>query len=349
MDLPSKEFLLHKIFSGTTAINIDGVDYTVKHPERVDRYKAQCAYNNCVLRNRYKNWYTKKTVLNLLDEQEIFLYSEEEKLKKLGKDLDQLKLQLFQSMLDTERTAFIRKSLDRVKTLMARLNDAKHALDYLTLEGYASLEKSQYMIAVTLFYENGQKVFSDNYQAEDTNGLIEQCILELSKNQVTTEQSRELARTEPWRNYWGSDKNNVFGKPAIDLTEEQRSLVLYSKMYDGAYEHPECPDDNVVEDDDMFDGWMIFQRRKREKSKTAKHVDSIIGQKQREAEELFIPSQTQSSAQRIHDMNNAQGKMVRRQREKVLKKVGTARDSQFPDRRQQIITQANREFSEKVR
>ena len=48
-------------------------------------------------------------------------------------------------------------------------------------------------------------------------------------------------------------------------------------------------------------------------------------------------------------MNNAQGKMVRRQREKVLKKVGTARDSQFPDRRQQIITQANREFSEKVR
>ena len=28
---------------------------------------------------------------------------------------------------------------------------------------------------------------------------------------------------------------------------------------------------------------------------------------------------------------------------------GKARDSQFPDRKQQIITQANREFAEKVR
>ena len=68
---------------------------------------------------------------------------------------------------------------------------------------------------------------------------------------------------------------------------------MYSKLYDGAYEHPECPEDSVIQDDDMFDGWMIFQRRKREKSKTAKQVDSVIGAKQREAEELFIPSPNQ--------------------------------------------------------
>ena len=173
--------------------------------------------------------------------------------------------------------------------------------------------------------------------------------MEIGRNQITTAQSRELARSEPWRNYWGSDKSNLFGRPAIDLTEEQRSLVLYSKMYDGAYEHPDCPEEDVIKDDDMFDGWMIFQRRKREKKKTANQVDSVLGAKQREAEELFIPKQNQDGAQKIHEMNTHESRIRRKQRDQVIQKVGSARDSQFPDRKQQIVTQANREFADKVR
>tara|TARA_Y100001963_G_scaffold29303_2_gene39815 strand:+ start:7190 stop:8239 length:1050 start_codon:yes stop_codon:yes gene_type:complete len=349
MDSDTREFLLHRIFSATTTIDMNGVAYIVKHPTRMDRYKAQRVYNDSFDKNKYNNWYTKETIVHLLEEQGIFSSSDEEKLKKLDKDLEELKLQLFQSVLNIEKSKFIRKSLDRVKTIAAILNSSKYALDYLTLEGYASLEKTQYLIASTLFHEDGSRVFSDNYKEEDTLGLIEQCILEVSRNQITAQQSRELSRTEPWRNYWGANKTDIFGLPSIDLTEEQRSLMLYSKMYDGAYEHPECPEDSVIQDDDMFDGWMIFQRRKREKSKTAKQVDSVIGAKQREAEELFIPSPSQDGAQKIHNMNTFESKIKRQQREKVLNKNKVVKDSQFPDRRQQIITQANREFAEKVR
>ncbi len=349
MDLNTKEFLLYRIFSSITAIGIGGVDYILKHPSRIDRYKAQQVYNNSIYKNRYNNWYTRRSIQKLLEEQGIFSQEDDKKLEKLEKDLDNLKVQLFQSVLNVEKSKFIRKSLDRVKTLTAILNSSKHALDYLTLEGYASLEKSQYLIAATLCDKDGNRIFSDNYKQEDTSGLVEECILETARNQVTVAQSRELARSEPWRNYRGSDKSNIFGKPAIDLTEEQRSLVLYSKMYDGAYEHPDCPEENVIKDDDMFDGWMIFQRRKREKKKTANQVDSVIGAKQRDAEELFIPRQNQDSAQKIHEMNTYESRIKRKQRDKVIQKVGSARDSQFPDRKQQIVTQANREFAEKVR
>ena len=48
-------------------------------------------------------------------------------------------------------------------------------------------------------------------------------------------------------------------------------------------------------------------------------------------------------------MNTFESKIKRQQREKVLNKNKVVKDSQFPDRRQQIITQANREFAEKVR
>ena len=124
MDLTTREFLLHRIFSGTTTINIKGVNYIVKHPERMDRYKAQQVYNNSIYKNKYNSWYTKQTILSLLDEEGIFSPSDEEKLKKLDKDLEELKIKLFQSLLNQEKMQFIRKSLDRVKTLISILTSS---------------------------------------------------------------------------------------------------------------------------------------------------------------------------------------------------------------------------------
>ena len=349
MDLSTRESLLHSIFSGTNIVNINGVEYLIKHPTRFDRYLAERVYNKSIYENLYSHWYNKKSVLNLLNEQGIFSPADDVKLQKLDKDLEELKVQLFQALLNADKSAFVRKSLDRVKILMVILNSSKHALDYLTLEGYAALEKNQYLASIISFDMDGERIFSDDYETQDRSSLIHDIIVEMSNGQVGASISRELARTEPWRSYWGAGKDNIFGRPAIDLTEEQRSLILFSKMYDGAYEHPECPEESVINDDDLFDGWMIFQRRKREVQKTQKQVDSVVGAKQREAEELFIPTGSQDSAQKIHNMNTFEGKVKRAQRDKIIKKVGTARDSQFPDRKQQIVTQANREFAEKVR
>jgi len=349
MDLSTRESLLYRIFSGTNIIRLDGIDYLIKYPDKSIRYMAQKIYQDAVYKNRYDNWYTSKSVLNLLDSQGIFSPSDDEKLKKLDKDLEELKVQLFQSLLHPEKTRFVRKSLTKVRLLMEILSSAKHCLDYLTLEGYASLEKSQYIAANTVFYMDGSQVFIGDYKVGENSHLIRDMIIQVGSQYISTSVTRELARTEPWRSYWGSNKNDVFGKPAIELSDEQRALVLFTKMYDGAYEHSECPDEEIMEDNDLFDGWMIFQRRKREKEKTAKQVDSVIGAKQREAEELFIPTGNQSQAQKIHGMNTFEAKVKRSQRDKVIQKIGTVKDSQFPDRRQQIITQANREFAEKVR
>ena len=51
-------------------------------------------------------------------------------------------------------------------------------------------------------------------------------------------------------------------------------MVSFSRMYDGAYGSPECPPDKVIEDDDMFDGWLIDQRRTREKEQSVKRAEA---------------------------------------------------------------------------
>lgn len=344
MELSEKEFLLHRIFSGTTRIEVGDELYVINRPTITDRYKAEEVYNSTIKSNRYEEWYTKTKILKMLEMEGIFSSKDNEKLKKLEKDIEELKFQLFKSLLNVEKVKFIRSSLQKVRTFLSNLNSTKHSLDYLTLEGYASLKKSQYLASRCLSYENGEMVFSDEYMAQ-AGRLIENIIIAISSNQIEHNEIREMSRSEPWRSYWGSNKTDVFGIPAIGLTDEQRSLILYSRMYDGAYEHPECPDEKVVADDDMFDGWMIFQKRSREKKKTQKQVDSVLGPKQREAEEIFIPSSKEHS-KNIDDLNTADAAFKRRQRDSVIKKrKKNIKDSHFPDRRAQIVTQANREFA----
>ena len=44
-------------------------------------------------------------------------------------------------------------------------------------------------------------------------------------------------------------------------------------MYDNIQESMDCPTEDVINDDDMLDGWFIVQNRKREKDKKEKDVD----------------------------------------------------------------------------
>ncbi len=212
MDLSTRESLLYRIFSGTNIINLDGISYLIKNPSKSIRYRAQQVYKDAVYKNRYNNWYTKRSVLNLLDSQGIFSHSDDEKLKKLDKDLEELKVQLFQALLNPEKTNFIRKSIERVRMLMEILTSSKHCLDYLTLEGYGALKRSQYIAANTIFYMDETLVFTEDYKTEENSHLIQDIIMKIGSQQINTSITRELARTEPWRGYWGSNKNDVFGK-----------------------------------------------------------------------------------------------------------------------------------------
>jgi len=346
MDLAQREGILYRIFSGTTRLLIDGTRYIFKNPSAEDKYTAQEMYQQEIKRNRYENWHTKKTVLNFLHEEDIFTQEDEDRLKKMEDDIEELKFQLFTSMLNAEKSKFIRLTLSRTRTIMSNLLSAKGCLDHTTKEGYASLVKTQYLTGRSLFGEDGERLSEEDYTPE----LIEKVMVEVSRSSVSQAALRELARSEPWRAYWGSSgKQGVFSGIPIDYTEDQRGLILYSKMYDGAYEHPECPDDDVINDDDLFDGWMIHQRKQREGDKKKKSIESSINEKQKNAEELYVMSPNTKEANKINELNTPAAKNKRKRRDINLRKKGTMREAELPDKKQEIIMQANRQFAEKFK
>ena len=154
-----------------------------------------------------------------------------------------------------------------------------------------------------------------------------------------------MARTEPWRSTWSCKKceREVFGVPTVDLTEDQKSLVIWSTMYDNIYEHPSCPQQEIVDDDDLIDGWMIVQRKERQKSQTKLQVEDLISNdKIKNSGEVFVIGQSKSDRERIDSLNDDNAKNIKRQRLKMIQQKGFLNEADMPDTKLDLQMQSNK-------
>ena len=132
----------------------------------------------------------------------------------------------------------------------------------------------------------------------------------------------------------------------INWTDEQKTLVVLTKMYDSAYQHPECPPDSVFEDDDMFDGWMILQRRENEKTKNKNRTEKLLdGKKLNKAGEIFLVANSKEEAQNIYSLNDNNSRHIIKERENIIKNTSETIDvGQLPDVQRDLTMQTNQQF-----
>lgn len=353
MDNQTKESIIYRVVSSTHKMSVEGETYILLAPTPQQKLLANSLYSETIQKNRFQTcWMTEAQCLNMLIRNGLCGFDVDKNIKEIEKSIEDQKVKLFKSVLNAKQFAKERKTLNLVKKKYSKVLSVRHMYDHMTLKGYAEMVKRQYLIFVGLHYENGSRVWENS---DEVDGLIvEQITHQLLDSSLTPEQVREIARTEPWRGLWGIKREQIFERSVFEMTEEQKSLILFSKMYDSAYEHPECPSDKIIKDDDVFDGWLIYQQREQEKSRKTKQLDGSLKQeneKLSKADEVFLVPRkddsgnvVQKDLKEIHNMNNAEGKIIKAQRAAVVKKQGTAKDSQFLDRRVQIQQQRNQMF-----
>jgi hypothetical protein len=116
-------------------------------------------------------------------------------------------------------------------------------------------------------------------------------------------------------------------------------------MYDSAYEHPDCPNDKVIEDDDMFDGWMIYQRRENDKAKDKNRANKLLeGKNLDKAQEVFLMAKTNEEAQNIYNLNDNQSRNIIKEREKMISNLRSVEHSKLPDVQRDLVVQSNQQF-----
>ena len=214
-----------------------------------------------------------------------------------------------------------------------------------TAEYVAEISSLQHTTCCNILKKkNGKKMWPDNGYLEQSSALVSHIINLYIRSLCADSEVREMSRTDPWRSIWsvGKAEGSVFGKPSCELTEQQKALASWSRIYDSVNESSESPPEEVVKDDDMLDGWLISQHREAEDNKKKKGADEqSSGVK---GNEVFIFADSPKDASRIYSMNDAQGKSIVKQREKQVEKHKKVKVEEFLDSKLEMQQQSIEQF-----
>jgi len=339
-----REYFVSRIRSGFYNIKYDNSLIRVLTPTIEDEYYINQAYMDSYHKSLEKGLKTEDEMIEWMMDRNLWLEEDEERIKGLNKDLERLKLEIYQAANNDKLKKQIRLYLRAGEKQLSQMLSKKSRYFLNTCEGIATSERVHELIRRCSF--NGLDLCNfDLFPLEDIASLFFDMILNQS-------QVRELARSDPWRSMWAlndSQSFKLFNNSDRELSLDQKNILVWSRMYDNVQESLDCPPDDVIEDDDMLDGWFIHQKNKREKEKAESELENTMNEKVSNSDEVYIVANSQKDIDRINRLNNPHANMIKKQRESVIKAKGKAGQLDFQDEKLKIRSEQTRQFKDKFR
>lgn len=322
-------------------------------PTQEQQAISELVYRETLDDSKYSELITREQAENLLAERGIWTPKNNKQLDDLNKYLEDLKIQLYESLFKDKEKKQIRKRIKSVKGGINKSLIKKYSLDHITLESHAESARDEFLVAITIKDSYQNPVYTYENWSKTDNYILQRFLNFLQSNIINAEEYREIARTEPFRSKWSVYQNDVFAGTA-GFSPEQTALLMYSKMYDNVYEHPDRPNDDVIKDDDMLDGWFAKQRRQSEKDRSKKELEDILDKKganKGQGGEMFVVTSSQEEADKIRNVNDINEKMRMKQRAAALKQSETGRleEAKLPDVQRGLQSEAMRQMSDRFK
>lgn len=347
-----RELYVSRIIAGRTPLTINNIKLIFGQPTREQRAYANEIYREALRDAEMQGVMSQDDVMGMLYTENLWTEHDNEQLELLTTTLEDMKVELYNSWNQSNKRLSIRTHLKKGTVERDRLEIKKHAFDHLSCEGIAISAKYRFLMGSSLYYVTGQPYWPDVSRWLTPDPFIDKATEILAKERLTESKFRELAFNEPWRSYWGGRQiagRGILDVAAVDMTDDQRVLVLWSTIYDNIKESPNCPPDSVFSDDDMLDGWMIIQRRKRESDLDKNTMQENVNQKVMNSDEVFFMAETVEDARKIEKMNDPVAKMIKNQRMSYLKQKSEVHEIFMPDTYQRLQTAATQKASEHFR
>lgn len=333
------ELLLYRILSGKLIFFYNNEKYELRPANSLLRYEAQIIYDNILNEEKYSEWIREENVPRLLIGLGLWTKDTMTIISDLEKKIDNAKVDLYKTAILTDKQKPIRKRLSEYKNQFSMIMGQKIEMIGNTLEGYGNAIKNEHIICHTL-YKNNKRVFKDvSSNDENSYTFFNNLVNEINKYSISVENFKELARNQIWKSYWTCNKENPFNCSISELTDDQKTLINISRMYDSVYDHPESPTEKVIEDDDMLDGWMILQKRKADQSKSQQKFDNL-NPKLKNAQEVFIMTNGKESYEEVMSLNSEESKHKLKEKVSFINAHGSVNDSSLPDVRRDMHNQA---------
>lgn len=343
------DFYINRILCGYLIFFCNGERYELQYPSNQLKYEANIIYNNIINDEKYGEWIREENIIRVLIMLGLWTSGTEKEIEKIEKKIENLKVDLYNNFMNKDMKNKIRNNLRSAEDHLSRILNIKNEFSSNTLEGYASSIKHEFIVCNTL-QKNKKLVFNiDDVKNNSSYQYFNQLINEINQHNISIKTYKNIARSGIWRSYWNCNKDKILNKQVIDWTDEQRSLINITKMYDNIYEHPECPDDKVIEDDDVLEGWLIVQKRKVSKNKLQQNLDNA-NPKLKNAQEVFVFAHDQETTEEVLNLNS--GEALHRMREKFdyIKntKAEQIEELSLPDVKREAINQTNQALKQRM-
>lgn len=325
------ENLIVRILSGKQIIRIDNIVYELRPSSSDLKLEASYIYESSYNDHLYdESFISQDDAETMLYDMGILYAQFDGDVTSIEKNIENNKVDLYNNFFDRTKKKQIKQKITSLNKRYSQLLSYKHMLDFLTLENYCSNIKNSFLICNSLyFYKTDNLVF--DFDKTD-NLLFDKITNEISNNLLDMTTLKFLARSDYWRNYYTVNKNELFPYSASELTDEQKGILSLSLMYERIYEHPDCPERDIIEDDDALDGWMIHQQRENKRQKKEKGVNNLLSGKAKNAQEVFLMANSNEQKEDIVGLNTEASNLRRQNKLKeVLSSEGPIADSKLSD------------------
>jgi hypothetical protein len=348
------QFWIEFVCSDYVPLIYEGKSYFLSTPSRESRFFAEEVFLECYRASLRDGVLSEDEIDKLLDKYDIWGWAKEDKLKAVVKDLENIKVIMYENWMNEHKIGELRKALASTNNLCADLIRDKQTFDSLSAKSAAQYCKQHFLLGCSIFISKKRPLWKNPHKCWVLpDPILNSAYIAINKYTLLDDDYREIARSSSWRNIWTTRKGNgsLFGKPVVDLSVAQRHLIAWSNLYDNVYKHSNCPDDVVINDNDLLDGWMIAQKRKHDAEVNKINIEnSITNPKIANSEEIFICMDSvpvagdgEAKFKAIYDMNDMGGKIAFKRRMDQIKREGYVEESNMIDRRIEIQRQAIRQ------
>ena len=341
-----REYFISQIRSGITNVTKNDISVRVLNPTIEQEWESCLVFEKSYTDSYRNDVMSQDEMLEWMIEHGVWSQEQDGKAEGLKKDIDRLKVEIFNARNNRGLADNIRLYLRAGEEQLIELLSQKFEYNHQTREGMANAEKDQWLIECCTFKDGKLFNFVDI--------SVPYILSSYKESQLDHSDIRELARTEPWRSLWMTRKDsecNLFLNTK-DRTQniDQRQIVIWSQMYDNIQESLDCPTQDVIEDDDMLDGWFIIQGKKRDKERAEGEFEqSTKSDKIKNSDEVFVMTGSDRDVSRIDSMNDIGSHMVKKQREALIKRKGgdSVSQGEFSDEKLKLQRSSNQQYKSK--
>ena len=326
-----------KIFTEYRSIPI------ILHPASSDILARSCLV--------YENGHRSAIRDGLMTEQELIKYhisegewsvqqeSQMEMLKQTIKEITKRLLSLYFQKTKLEQSRqLIRKAEQKLYDIASK----RQALLFGGAENYATLKQQHHIISNVAMDDHGSLVCEHLETITDMEFIKHLTHAYFIDSIVPHKALRLIARSGEWKHRWMASKisGQIFDNPLGTWTLNQQNLVAWAHTYDMVYEAYERPSQDIIEDDDVLDSWLINESDKMDVRSKQTIGDSILGKTpdKKGRNEKFVMTD-QAGSKEVYKMNDPMTRMKVAANSKVIAERGEVEEAKLPMSQHEIREQ----------